>query len=438
MPELTRFRKNARRIRNIGDRGSLNVLPLEVLSALQLCATSDPLFPNLGTLDLWTASVEFIPFIPLFLSRRTTVIKIGSFESKPSKEAIASIITTFPALCPNLREIDLPRLPRDPVITAAVSGMLLASNRGTLRSFHVDSPLTEEAREAIYNLPDLCGLSVVIEKDTLLPPLVFPNVVDLIIEWDHDGDWLRVLHRAELGKLETATFHSGSEQLGNFLETFQRVALAASAQNTLSEFYFHTSRSWNPNYPSLHPFTQLTSLVIESSCSDGCSSTVDDDVIVDLARTMPKLENLALCDDPCDRIRTGVTAKGLVALAHHCPDLYSLQIHFQVASLSTPPANGGITSNGRPTALRRDCALTGFEAGETPMPEESVLVVAMTLARIFPRINYIHYADENWEKVMDAICLSREIVDCSSEKHSFTPPTSFNNAPSPRSRTQGR
>lgn len=115
---------------------------------------------------------------------------------------------------------------------------------------------------------------------------------------------------------------------------------------------------------------------------------------MDLARTMPKPENLTLGDEPCSEMSTGATAKGLAALGHHRPDLYTLNIHFQVASLSTLPASGGMTPNAGPTALRRDCALTGFEVGEVPIPEEAVLVVVMTLARIFPRMEYIHYLDE--------------------------------------------
>ena len=47
------------------------------------------------------------------------------------------------------------------MITVAVSELLLAVNRDTLRHFRVDSPLTEEAREVIHKLPNLCGLTVI-------------------------------------------------------------------------------------------------------------------------------------------------------------------------------------------------------------------------------------------------------------------------------------
>jgi len=133
---------------------------------------------------------------------------------------------------------------------------------------------------------------------------------------------------------------------------------------------------------------------------------------------MPKLRILALGDKPCSEIRAGVTVKGLVALADYCPGLYTLRVHFQVASLATPPASGGIPPNPGPTALRRDCALMELEVGEMPFPEEEASAITMTVARIFPRPAYLHYIDENWEEVTDVTCASRQFIDPSSEQYS--------------------
>jgi hypothetical protein len=113
---------------------------------------------------------------------------------------------------------------------------------------------------------------------------------------------------------------------------------------------------------------------------------------------MPKLETLRLGEGPC-QTPTGVTAKGLAVLAHHCPDLSSLSIHFRVDSFHALPAIAGTPHVGT-AAPRRDCALTDLSVGQIPMPEESVLMVALTLVRIFPNISWIEYKyNENWEKV---------------------------------------
>ena len=416
-PEWTRFRKYARRMRMLSEDGDLETLSSEVFWVLQICAANGPLFPNLRNVNILLAAEGFVPFIPLFLSPGIATISIEFDESDIFKVMVPSIVATFPTLCPNLRNIYLKSLPRNPTITAAISGMLLASNINVLRTLHVDSPLTEEAREAIHNLPDLRDLSVVVERDTSLPPLVLPNLTNLLIECDRVDDWLGLFRGATFGKLDAVTFRSGFEQNENFFEAFEKVALAASIQNTLSKFHLYGSWPWNPNYSSLLPFTQMTYLVVRIPCTDDCSSTVDDDVVTSLARTMPKLETLRLGNSPCGEIHAGVTVTGLVVLAHHCPNLSALCIHFQVDSLSVPPTTVGVASSAGTATLRRDCALRDLDVGGIFIAEESILVVAMTLARIFPRIEYIFSGYRNWEKVMDAIRLSRQIVDCSSKEH---------------------
>ena len=430
--ELARFRKYAGRIRTLDERCNKHYIPQGVFSALQLCATGEPLLPNLKTLYLWFITEEFISPIHFFISPVTTSVSLAFDRTADlNKTAVASIITTFPTtLCPNLQEIALEPLSRDPMITAAVSKMLLSCNRNALRSICADSPLTEEAREVIFKLPDLRELWVVIETEASLSSMVLPNLTRLDIEYDGDGDgdWLSMFRGATFGKLEHVSFSSTSEQIGDFPEEFKRVALAASIQNTLSQFYLYTSGSWNPNYSSLLPFTHLVYLVIEFSCDDGCSSRVDDDTVTNLARAMPKLDTLRLGDSPCHGIPTSVTAKGFMVLADHCPDLRTLCVHFQVASLSAPPAVGGTIPNAGPTGRRRDCGLTDLEVGGISVAEGSVLAVAQTLVRIFPRIErFTGNADESWEEVMDTIRFSRLIVDYQGKGFLSTCQSDFDN-----------
>jgi hypothetical protein len=126
--------------------GNLSALPPKVFVILQSCAINEPLFPNLGSLELWDTVGEFVPFIPSFLSPTTTAIDIKFMEHADlPNTAFASMVTAFPTLCPSLQKISLRCLPRDPTIVAAVSQFLLTTNRGALQLFHVDSPLTEEA-----------------------------------------------------------------------------------------------------------------------------------------------------------------------------------------------------------------------------------------------------------------------------------------------------
>jgi hypothetical protein len=328
----------------------------DILFALQLRTANEPLLPKLKTFECEDVTEAFIHFIPTFLSRKTTEIDIGFDEGSPTV-MIASMITRLPMLCPDLERITLRRLPRDPVITEAVSDMLLAYNRDTLQWFCVDSPLTEEAREAVFQLPKLSQLWVVIQGHTLLPPVALPNLTTIDIEYDGHLDWLQGFRGATLEKLQEVSFTSRSGQIGDFFGEFKSVALTTSVPTTLSEFAFHTSWSWDPNYRSLLPFTQLKDLLIEFSCNNHCSPGIDDDIIIDLARAMPKLETLRLGGAPCGT-RGGVTVKGLVALARGCRHLRKLRIHFQTASLAEAATGAEVPApSGGETVVRGRIAL---------------------------------------------------------------------------------
>ena len=333
------------------------------------------------------------------------------------------MITAFPKLCPNLHDIGLIGLPRDSMITVAVSELVLTTNQNTLQYFHVDSPLTMEACQVIYKLPNLCTLRAIIDSSTALPTMVLPGLAAIYIEYHNGHEWLQGFRGASLGKLTSVAFSCKSDSIDSFLGAFESVALTTSIPTTLSTFQFYTKCQWRPSYRSLLPFTQLRELVIESDCGLGCSSTIDDDTITDLARTMPQLETLELGDRPCETPSAGVTVKGLTALTYYCPRLFELVIHFQVDGLD-PPDIPCLTSTGEPTIPQEGCILELFHVGETCVPEESAMMVALTLLNLFPRLRYIDYSDGSWEKVDHAIQNSKRLIHCSSEKRLVPVPRS--------------
>ena len=320
----------------------------------------------------------------------------------------ASMIANLPLTCPDLREVRLDGLQRDLTTIRAVS-QLVTATRGTLRSFRVDCPLTQEATEILYKSPHLCEARTVIDGPILLPPMELPNLTRMDIKFYHRRGWLQGFLGASLRKLVWLSFRSESDSLSGFLEAFERVALTTSIPTTLSTFMFHTTHSWRPNYRSLLRFTHLTRLDIEFSCTPGCSSTIDDDIVTDLARALRKLEFLSLGGPPCGA-STGVTVKGLCALAHYCPHLGYLRIHFQIPTFDPPETP--ILASSKP---RESCALTLLDVGHTQVPEESMLVVALILLRIFPDLEDISYSHIGWEKVATAIYGSKEVVSCSSK-----------------------
>lgn len=393
--EWADFRKYALRMRRL-EMGVSTDDPtiLDIFLVQHSHATKDPWLPRLKTFICGYSTEEFIPFIPFFLSPQTTKISIGFRGGIPPAGAVAPMITRLPTLCPNIESITLDPLPTDPVTTEAVSEMLLACRGDRLQVFTVGSPLTEEARKVVYQLPRLLEIGTKIEDSTLLPPVALPNLTTIYLEFDGCLDWLRGFRGANLEKLETVGFHSTSGRTGDFLGAFESIALAASAQNTLSYFRFYTPHSWNPNYRSLLPFTQLEELSIESSCEMGCSSNVEDDVLVEMARAMPKLEPLELGGPPC-QTSTGVTIKGLTALARNCRHLSRLRIHFRTDSIFETPSH----PDDETAARRHDCALTDLEVGRTPLHSRNAAMVAKGLLQIFPCLWNIQHAGGWWPEV---------------------------------------
>ncbi|KAF9786371.1 hypothetical protein BJ322DRAFT_1108227 [Thelephora terrestris] len=401
--EWAGFREYSQRMRGLRLDSSEDPLTPEIFLALQLRTANEPFLPMLEAFECQQAEEEFIPFIPLVLSPRTRSIRISFADDTPSL-AVASTISRFPMLCPQLERVIIESLERDSVLTNAVSEMLLACNQDSLQVFEVDSPLTEEAREVVYRLPTMSNLWAVIQGRTLLPPVMLPNLNSIDVEYDGELDWLQAFRGATLEKLESTTFTCKSEQIGDFLGAFASVALTTSAQNSLSAFKFYTSHSWNPKYTTLLPFKQLTELEIEFSCDDGCSSRVDDDVITLLAQAMPKLVSLKLGGEPC-REPNDVTVYALITLASRCLHLSELRIHFSGDSLvdMATDAEGVSLTNDEPVVRREDCGLTHLEVGRIHIPPRSAVGVAHSLLQIFPRILKVKYDTPEWKGVARTI-----------------------------------
>jgi len=405
--EWTHSQKYARRMRQLKVDTAEDPISLDIFLALQLRTANDPWLPNLESFECAKVTEPFLPFIHLLLSPKTTKIEINSTEDCPTV-AVGSTIARLSKLCPDLEFITLSHLPRHPVITEAVSELLLACNRDTLQGFQVVSPLTPEARDVVYRLPNLVGLWAVIQGPTSLPTVALPNLTSIYVECDGDLDWLSGFRGGSFEKLDSAYFSSESNRIGDFLGEFESV-VTTSSQNTLSRLKIFTSRSWNPNYSSLLSFNQLKEVEIQFSCEDGCPSRVGDDIIMSLARAMPKLEILQLGGIPC-RIPIGVTVNGLIGLARRCLHLSKLRVHFQATSLveAATSAKTLPPSDGEPIA--QGCALTDLEVGKIPIPARSGSTVAHILLQIFPRILNIEYTNPEWKTVAETVKYFRQIA----------------------------
>ena len=67
-----------------------------------------------------------------------------------------------------------------------------------------------------------------------------------------------------------------------------------------------------------------------------------------------------------------------------------------------------------------------LEVGEAPVPEGSAIIIALTLLRIFPQLNYIASNVKRWGEVEDAISRFREIISSSKQWSPTMPRSSLN------------
>ena len=89
--ELARFREYAGRIRMLNEQCNKYYIPQGVFSALQLCATGEPLLPNPKTLYLWFTEESISP-IHFFISPVTISVALA-FDRRADldKTTVASI-----------------------------------------------------------------------------------------------------------------------------------------------------------------------------------------------------------------------------------------------------------------------------------------------------------------------------------------------------------
>ena len=126
----------------------------------------------------------------------------------------------------------------------------------------MDSPLTEEAAEAIYKSQNLSDLLADIEG-TPIPSASLPNLTRLEIHCKYGSDGLQFLRRATFGKLKSIEInieHCSTDD--NIPKAFQEIIFHSSIQDTLSAICITIDSSLNLDYYSLLPFTRLVHLDI--------------------------------------------------------------------------------------------------------------------------------------------------------------------------------
>ncbi|KAF9786341.1 hypothetical protein BJ322DRAFT_1191412 [Thelephora terrestris] len=232
------------------------------------------------------------------------------------------ILSTLSTLSPDVQEIQIERLFHSPSTEEASSELLMRCNPYHLRKYNVDSPISAAALRHIIQLPSLEKFWLVVDTFRLLDPLPV------------------VLLPAIKNPVLTSIFvECSAADVAQLMEAFQLTAATCGIQERLQEFRVRSQEEFKISPEVITctlPFKNLMSLQVLSECSTVICQTFDltDDHINLLTKAMPRLESLAIGEEPC-RVPSQITFKSLYTISNWCTWLANLQIHFNPASFVT-------------------------------------------------------------------------------------------------------
>jgi len=397
------------------------VISWAALHMLQLYSHYSPLLPNLVSLN-WDSDETFLPFILPFVSHSLTSIVID--VPRGASPLLPPILTTLSTLSPDIREIQIERLYHGPSTEEASSQLLMQCNPYRLRKYNVDSPISPSALRHIIQLPSLEEFWLVVGSFQLpdpLPIVVFPSLRLLDVEYSGDPTWLKLLPAIENPVLTSVFVECSGSDVAQFVEAFQLTMAGCGMHERLQEFRVRSQDEFKIT-PQIIAYTSsfksLTSLKVLSECSPTVCQTFDltDDDIDLLTKAMPRLESLAIGEEPCG-VPSQITFKSLYTLSRRCPLLATLQIHFNPAlfitkvdtdSESGDVALGLLDLKTSPSDL---CSVTTIDVGNIPLPPASATsyIMALGLLGVFPRLEKLEYDDGDWEDIDDLIGVCRRM-----------------------------
>lgn len=392
------------------------------LHLLQLSSPGSPLLPNLASLE-WESDEAFIPFIPSFISRSLTSIVIDA--PREASSMLPPIITTLSTVPSDIREIQVERLFHGPSTQEASSQLLMQCNSYHLRKYNVDSPLSASALRHVIQLPSLEEFWLVVDSfpsEDPLPIIVFPKLRLLDVEYSGDPTWLKLLPAIENPVLASLFIQCLGPDVAQLMVSLQLALAGCAVCERLQEFRVRSKDDFKITQQMVactFQFKNLTSLKLLSECPPTICQTFDltDDDIDLLTQAMPRLESLAIGEEPCEA-PSQTTFNSLYIISRRCPRLTTLQLHFNparfVAKVDTDSESRDVTLGlfefGTPPSEL--CSVTTLDVGKIPLTRQVAnvsYIMALGLLGVFPRLEQIKYDDSDWDETNDLIGVCRRM-----------------------------
>ena len=363
---------------------------------MQATTLGHHLLPNLRTIRWGYHSWDLLPFLRLFLNPELTDVGIQFPTNDPHiyRPAVISLIPTK-----DLTHLRLGFMwDHDPLYMDALYSLLDQASE-SLRAVRLLGELSMAIVEKLIQLPNLRHLEVHMPGSCISPPtVVFPSLETLSVSYAEGSTWLHIFRNIPNPVLrELSVIYWGSSR--EYLQTLGSFLIDANLHHTLTSVECRYMEAIPLAEAELRPFLSfkgLTKLKLPSSCGrKRCTFRLDDATIFELAVALPRLKSLGLGSTPCDAPPSGVTIRSLVTLSTNCVDLDFLRLHFDVKTITSRDTYRNFR------AQKFTCKLRTLDVGLLPLPRnhDDILLVTFAILHIFPCLEAISTASQDWDQV---------------------------------------
>lgn len=406
-------------------------IPSSVYVTLRRCLGSEPLLPNLQTLE-W-AQLPYdkdinIAFFHLMLGPQLSTLTLGfSLIGEEFGRELASALSNFGQNPNQLRSILISSV-ACPVLEEAILALGLRQRNLTEFNYSWGKDMSLATVSHLSRLNNLQHVSLritrqiyreILDSTKVEGDLFFPSLQLFTLQTEALDICDRWLHAIRHTRLNSLTLIVDEPPKSQVFSEFLVKLVKHPTSKTLRQFHFEATRPSPRQDTGQHLFTpeklaplinlQLTSVKLEL----GGPLYIDNDFVERMALAWPGLRTLELNAwwrrYPLEPF--GVTLLGLIPLARHCPDIYTLAIpidmdvsDFQKTYEGGNRPTGGVSFN--------QCCMVGIGASILPPTEAEHLLVAGFLSDLCPDLVVLQTA---WMKDGEPGPDERHMLDAEDE-----------------------
>ena len=367
----------------------LDLIPYEKIpdSTLHRLSSNSPggvLFPKLEWLcwDVYDTSIALTSF-PLFLSPHLKRIALcGPGMSDIQLYQLASLVQIILVLPTSLEDLTIMcGCDEEEPLKDAISSFLRRCG-SSLRRFDSCVSLSEVAIRHLMQLPNLRSWAIAQGPPRTVPSSIFPPLEEFRLHEQAALPWLHLLASHKKGVLQNSSTSTASHI--NIRETLGSLTCP---EDTIIDSTFLSS---------VLEFRNLVTLKVDNECYGvgRCTFHLTDDDVEEISATLPRLKSLQL-GRVCDSNSCRTTVASLMSISVHCPDLTSLETHFNTLTIVDDIKHLHDGGSGRGNAK---CKLRDLDVGYLPLEVrgEDIETLVVGFKAIFPCLTGFGARNSSW------------------------------------------